>query len=208
MNPFLVFLILIPLLGTLVLIFGLVLGLKNEGPVPSIILAILFFVSLLGFLVWALKRALSTTTSIIEFPGDAPLTYAKKSQLSNLMLVSTYLVLFFAAISLFKFDLKYFLGILSIALSLSMNWAALKQFRASKFVNTQNVTLLGFYKFLLNHLNRKQFMRNVLLPYLLVISFFIAYFKGSFLITAFDIAGIFYLLVSFSFWAISANLQN
>jgi len=101
MNPFLTFLILVPLLASFVVVAGSIFGLTLHGPRWDIISIILIFSAISLYLSVLFKRSFTIDGSLMTIPGNntnEPL----RRKFTNVVLFPAYLVLLSMVLFIFK----------------------------------------------------------------------------------------------------------
>lgn len=112
MNPFLVFLILVPLLVSLIIFMGSILSLIQRGPRWDIILAVVLFGVLSGYLILVLRGIFTMKASVIEFPWSSAVNESMRKRFTTFILTITFLVLFLMAVLLLNIEsLRNWFGI-------------------------------------------------------------------------------------------------
>jgi hypothetical protein len=114
MNPFLTFLIVLPLLVAALLMLGALGGLAQHGLRWDILAALIVAGSIGAYLVWLLRRTLTAKGSILEFAVTPELnetTQQFRQRLTPVVLLGTYVLLAILAIVLFGLEsLRHWLG--------------------------------------------------------------------------------------------------
>jgi hypothetical protein len=120
MNPFLTFLIFVPLLASLFVVAGSVLGLTLHGPRWDIISIILIFSVISLFLSFLFKRSLTSDGSLITIPGNNT-NESLRRKFTNVVLFPAYLVLLSMALFIFNtYALRGWMGTVGFLLGLSL----------------------------------------------------------------------------------------
>jgi hypothetical protein len=127
-NPFVTFLVLLPLVVALILGAGTIFGLIRYGPRWDIITALIIFVIISGALGVLLAR--TSKTSLIEFPGAEEIDVAGKRRVTVFVLLVLYISLFLFFWLIFNVELvRNWLGAICIMLALSMIYSGVLQLR-------------------------------------------------------------------------------
>jgi len=205
MNPFVAFLIAVPLLVSGILTIAAGVLLIQEGPKWDFLAAFFVLLAISSFLVLLLRR--TSRGSLLEFPGSDQIQESVRRDLTTFVLVILYAVLIGMGLVFFSVDsLRYWPGMLCAVLGLLTCYSGAFQLRQKHVpqLDQSQETITKQIKLIEISLSSHALTRNVLLGSLLVMGFFLVllykmlgwdrYF--SFL----DLAGFLFLGVSLWFW--------
>ncbi len=208
-NPFLLFLILVPLLVSLIFTIGSVFGLLSHGPSWDIIFSIVMFSAISYYLILLLQRVSTLQGSLIEFPNSNLVNESIRRKVTSFLLTITYLVLFALAFLLFNIkSLKNWLGAGSFVLGLAMllsgisyvQFGGISQLKPSDPSTANKLTSLE--SSLAGHLKARNYilLLHPILGVCLVLLYQFAGWTDYFSI--WDLSGFLFLLASSCIWFI------
>lgn len=128
MNPFVAFLILVPLLAAGVLTVGTVFSLVKHGPRWDVITAFVVLCAICGSLILLLKK--TSRSPLLEFPGSDQVDVSIRKKLTGFFLLVIYLTLALMAIALLNIEsVRNWVGLVCFILGLLMFYSAISQLR-------------------------------------------------------------------------------
>ena len=193
MNPFVAFLILVPLILGLVLWAGTILTLITYGPSWGIIVANLIIALLCFALIYLLVRM--SRGDILDDKEIRHLSAHDRRRLTGYILFATYVTLFLLLLVITNLaSLRNWLGILSIVMSLSMLISTISEARRTRALQA-NVSELYL------RLRNRLFGAVLLTACSMVVVFWI--FNGGRYISHFDFFALLTLFVSSGLWMVS-----
>ena len=136
MNPFLSFLIFIPLIVSFVLSLGAAVVLYKDGPSVGMVMVFSAMSGICGYLIYLFINPLSLKEGSLQYPGGEKLTDWQKKRLTNLDLLSAYTALTIGGLFLFDYELmKGWFGALAFVMGLVLVWSAISILRTSKAIS-------------------------------------------------------------------------
>lgn len=206
MNPFLLFLIFIPLLVSLFLSIAFLGVIYEEGLSVGMVVVFGVMSGICGYLMYLFKKTLSLKDGVLQYPYSESLTDWQKKRLTSLDLLSAYTALTIAGLFLFDYELmKGWFGVLAFVMGLILIWSAISIFRASKSLSHsyEFQASLAFYP-------RKKHFFYIFAAGLGAIILLSYHFLASWqFISPWDIAGILFFLTCSCVWlALSARKQQ
>lgn len=150
MNPFLTFLVVVPWIVSLILVFGLLLAVVKEGFPLGLDVVLMFVAGLSVYLTLLLKRTTSAKGSLLVFPGSDTVGEATKKSQTNLVLFYTYVALGILASLIFSYEaMRGWPGILAVVMGMVLLWSgiqvAISKVPAGKLEFSQLMITRSFY---------------------------------------------------------------
>lgn len=197
MNPFLIFLIVIPFISALIFAVMLAISTLEKGFLIDYAAGILLMGGIsiyLGKLLW---KSLSVQAGMLEFPNGKHAGKTEKRQLGSLYLLSAYIVLGVAGAVLFTYEtVKGVLGVLGFLMGTTLLISGLAICRSRKYIQQA----LDY------RLARSWYPRNQTVYFVIAgIIGSLIYLTYRFLpswkvVSPWDVAGVIFLLLSTCMW--------
>lgn len=131
MNPFVAFLILVPLLISLIAVLAVTAILLEKGPSSGLLLTLAIFLSISGALGFLLKR--TSRSPFIEFPGSDRLDEGTQRQLTTFFVSVIFVTLTLIALLFINLSsMRNWLGGLSVLLALLMVCSSVHHMRQTR----------------------------------------------------------------------------
>lgn len=204
MNPFLSFLILVPLLVSLVLCAGLLLLLWHKGPRLGIAIPLLLISGISVYLLLVFKKTFSPKDAEFAIPGSEILNEADRKSLTSFYLILTYLVLGFCGLLLFNYDsMRGWVGMLGFLMGITLLWSGIMMARSETAI-----TRSAYFR-----INRSLYPRRKRVFFILAVSIgFVILLQYRFApwwktISTWDISGILFLLASACVWLVLSDMK-
>ena len=172
MNPFIAFLILVPLLVSILFTIITALILIEDGPGWGIISALVILIAISGSLILLLKR--TSRSPLLEFPGSDQVDVAIRRKLTTFFLVVIYGTLIFMAFFLVNIEsVRNWLGVICTILGLLMCYSGIYQLRLIHIPepNQSTESITKQIKMLEMFLSSRTITRNGLLASLILTGF-------------------------------------
>ena len=205
MNPFVAFLIVVPLLVSGILTIAAGVLLLQEGPKWDFLVAFFVLLAISGSLVLLLRR--TCRGSMLEFPGSDQIQESVKRDLTAFVLIILYAVLIGMGLLLFSVhSLRYWPGVLCVILGLLTFFSSAFQLRQKQVpqLGQPRETITKQIKLIETSLSSHALTRNVLLVSLILMGFFLVVLYTLFTLDRYfsmlDVAGFMFLGISLWVW--------
>lgn len=207
MNPFIVFLILLPLIVALLLWVGAILWTIEYGLSGSAIAMNAIFGGLFIALIYLLLR--SSKSAWFDDTQIQHLDLSSRKRLTNSLLGVTYFVVFMLLVVVLNFyTIRHWIGIASIIMAMSLLLSAFGELRRSKKISPQGRASISEAELETRHLGvGNKGTRNLVIissvVAVLLNSLLFFGFDGNRIISSIDFIGLFILWGSVVFWFVS-----
>lgn len=213
MNPFVAFLILFPLVVSVILASGAVVGLMKHGLRWDIISALIILVVIGGSLLVLLKRTFSTP--LLEFPGSDQVDVSVRKKLTVFSLSVIYLALGLMAVLLIDVgSVRNWVGVVCFALGLLMCYSGISQLNPARTLQPEQSkeSIASEVRILETSLSAFRKTRNYLLSSSILTAIFaVLLYKlmdGDRFFSIFDLFGSLFLLGTIVVWFVLNGISR
>lgn len=204
MNPFWLFLLLIPFVGFLILAIGMVVYMVKEEMRLSVLFLFIMFSGISGYLLYLLVKSLKKG-ALLEFPGSDKLDISVTKRITSFNIALTYIILTALAIAIFNVEsIRNWVGVIAFFFGVAICLSGLSMLKQAKtfplktpvdleLINRQiamlQMSLSSYVK------KRKYVLGSLVLFGVLGVGLF-EFLNGRSYLSYFDLLGLLFLLFS------------